>query len=121
MQGEFGNISGDKPSVIDAMGYLKWETWKSVEGMAKEEAQKKFIAHAVQWLKDHNREDLIEDPEKTIIEKRYKNCIALALKDGKSLKEIEQERLAFIQLNNKLNDKGNKVWDPNQVKTDYRP
>jgi len=44
------------------------------------------------YIKEKGRADLIPDPEKEITEARYKKCVARALKDGKSLKQLEEAR-----------------------------
>lgn len=52
MQAERGDVTGEKPmwasaGGLDFDGREKWEAWKKMEGMAKEDAQRSFlVAHA---------------------------------------------------------------------------
>ncbi|KAH7684719.1 enoyl-CoA delta isomerase 2, partial [Aphelenchoides avenae] len=41
--GTTGNVSGSRPGMMDFAGRAKFDAWKSVEGLSKEDAQKKYV------------------------------------------------------------------------------
>ena len=49
-QGSEGDVSGPKPGFFDFVGSAKYEAWEKLQGMAQDQAQKKYVA-LVQQLK----------------------------------------------------------------------
>lgn len=50
MQGTYGNNKDPAPAIYDITARLKWESWESVKGMSKVEAQNNFIEFSKEWL-----------------------------------------------------------------------
>jgi len=50
-QGSIGDITGDKPSMTDMVGFAKWSAWNKVKGMTNAEAQQAYV-DLVEDLKD---------------------------------------------------------------------
>ena len=42
-QGSEGDVSGDKPGFFDFVGSAKYEAWEKLQGMPREQAQKKYV------------------------------------------------------------------------------
>jgi acyl-CoA-binding protein len=42
-QGSEGDVSGDKPGFFDFVGSAKYEAWEKLQGMSREQAQKKYV------------------------------------------------------------------------------
>ena len=95
-QSEYGDQTQPKPSILDIVGTIKWNAWEGIKGMSRADAQQNFINYVTDFIKSKGRDDLLIDPEKAVIENKYKKCVDRALTEGKSLKELEEERQAFI-------------------------
>jgi diazepam-binding inhibitor (GABA receptor modulating acyl-CoA-binding protein) len=50
-QGSIGDVTGDKPSMTDMVGFAKWSAWSKVKGMTNAEAQQAYV-DLVEDLKD---------------------------------------------------------------------
>ena len=50
-QGSIGDVTGDKPSMTDMVGFAKWSAWNNVKGMTNVEAQQAYV-DLVEDLKD---------------------------------------------------------------------
>ena len=50
-QGSIGDVTGDKPSMTDMVGFAKWSAWNKVKGMTNAEAQQASV-DLVEDLKD---------------------------------------------------------------------
>ena len=50
-QGSIGDVTGDKPSMTDMVGFAKWSDWNKVKGMTNVEAQQAYV-DLVEDLKD---------------------------------------------------------------------
>ena len=50
-QGGIGDVTGDKPSMTDMVGFAKWSAWNKVKGMTNAEAQQAYV-DLVEDLKD---------------------------------------------------------------------
>ena len=50
-QGSIGDVTGDKPSMTDMVGFAKWSAWNKVKGMTNAEAQQAYV-DLVDDLKD---------------------------------------------------------------------
>ena len=50
-QGSIGDVTGDKPSMTDMVGFAKWSAWNKVKGMTNAEAQQAYV-DLVEDLKD---------------------------------------------------------------------
>ncbi|MCH9846135.1 MAG: acyl-CoA-binding protein [Betaproteobacteria bacterium] len=50
-QGSIGDVTGDKPSMTDMVGFAKWSAWNKVKGMTNVEAQQAYV-DLVEDLKD---------------------------------------------------------------------
>jgi diazepam-binding inhibitor (GABA receptor modulating acyl-CoA-binding protein) len=50
-QGRIGDVTGDKPSMTDMVGFAKWSAWNKVKGMTNAEAQQAYV-DLVEDLKD---------------------------------------------------------------------
>ena len=42
-QGAYGDNTGEKPSVFDIVGVMKWNSWEEYKGISKDFAKKMFI------------------------------------------------------------------------------
>jgi len=42
-QGTNGDVTGDRPGMMDFVGRAKYDAWKGLEGTSKEDAQQKYI------------------------------------------------------------------------------
>jgi diazepam-binding inhibitor (GABA receptor modulating acyl-CoA-binding protein) len=42
-QGSIGDVSGDKPSMTDMVGFAKWSAWNKLKGQTKEQAQQAYV------------------------------------------------------------------------------
>jgi diazepam-binding inhibitor (GABA receptor modulator, acyl-CoA-binding protein) len=42
-QGTDGNVTGSRPGMIDFKGRAKFDAWKKLEGMSKDDAQKSYV------------------------------------------------------------------------------
>ncbi len=42
-QGSIGDVTGDKPSMTDMVGFAKWSAWNKVKGMTNAEAQQAYV------------------------------------------------------------------------------
>ncbi len=42
-QAKEGNCAGKRPGIMDLVGRTKYDAWKKLEGISKEEAMKKYI------------------------------------------------------------------------------
>ena len=42
-QGSVGDVSGDKPSMTDMVGFAKWSAWNKLKGQTKEQAQQAYV------------------------------------------------------------------------------
>ena len=52
-QGTMGDITKDKPGMMDVQGSAKWEAWNSKKGMDQEEAKTKYIELANEMKEKH--------------------------------------------------------------------
>ena len=52
-QGTMGDITKDKPGMMDVKGGAKWEAWNSKKGMDQEEAKSKYIELANEMKEKH--------------------------------------------------------------------
>ena len=52
-QGTMGDITIDKPGMLDMKAGAKWEAWNSKKGMDQEEAKKKYIELAKEMKEKH--------------------------------------------------------------------
>jgi acyl-CoA-binding protein len=43
-QGASGDVTGERPGFMDFVGGAKYDAWKKLAGMSREEAMKKYIA-----------------------------------------------------------------------------
>ena len=50
-QGSIGDVTSDKPSMTDMVGFAKWSAWNKVKGMTNAEAQQAYV-DLVEDLKD---------------------------------------------------------------------
>ena len=50
-QGSIGDVTVDKPSMTDMVGFAKWSAWNKVKGMTNAEAQQAYV-DLVEDLKD---------------------------------------------------------------------
>ena len=50
-QGSIGDVTCDKPSMTDMVGFAKWSAWNKVKGMTNAEAQQAYV-DLVEDLKD---------------------------------------------------------------------
>ena len=50
-QGSIGDVTGDKPSMTDMVGFAKWSAWNKVKGLTNAEAQQAYV-DLVEDLKD---------------------------------------------------------------------
>ena len=42
-QGSVGDVTGDKPSMTDMVGFAKWSAWKKLKGQTQAQAQQAYI------------------------------------------------------------------------------
>jgi len=52
-QATVGDVNIEKPGMLDLRGGAKWEAWKAVEGLSKEEAQQKYIDLTASLVEKH--------------------------------------------------------------------
>merc|ERR1712066_1181721 len=52
-QGTMGDITIEKPGMLDMKACAKWEAWNSKKGMEQEEAKKKYIEYAMEMKEKH--------------------------------------------------------------------
>lgn len=43
-QGAFGDVTGDRPSVLDIRGRAKYDAWAARKGMSRDDAMRAYIA-----------------------------------------------------------------------------
>lgn len=53
-QGTVGDINTEQPYFWNTVERIKWNAWKSKEGMTKEEAQKKYCEYAQECISKYN-------------------------------------------------------------------
>ena len=66
---------------------------------------------ATEFIIRKGRADLLIDPTKAVVDRRYKQCVDQALKDGQSLKDIEAARFKYIQQNEAMNTADGLVYE----------
>jgi acyl-CoA-binding protein len=44
-QGAFGDVSGDRPSVLDIRGRAKYDAWARKRGMSRDQAMRAYIGY----------------------------------------------------------------------------
>ncbi|KIP10522.1 hypothetical protein PHLGIDRAFT_18308 [Phlebiopsis gigantea 11061_1 CR5-6] len=49
-QATIGDVNTTRPGMLDFVGKAKWDAWKKVEGLSKEEAQKKYVEKLLEVL-----------------------------------------------------------------------
>ncbi|KAH9949999.1 acyl CoA binding protein-domain-containing protein [Amylocystis lapponica] len=51
-QATIGDVNIERPGMLDFVGKGKWDAWKSVEGVSKEEARAKYVERFLEasWL-----------------------------------------------------------------------
>lgn len=64
MQGEHGDVTGEKPGIFDLIARLKYESWEEYRGIKKEFAQKMLIVYASKVLEDEGKADAIINPNR---------------------------------------------------------
>ena len=42
-QGSVGDVTGDKPSMTDMVGFAKWSAWNKLKGQPQAQAQQAYI------------------------------------------------------------------------------
>jgi acyl-CoA-binding protein len=42
-QGSTGDVTGDRPGMMDFVGRAKYDAWSDIEGMDREEAKKAYV------------------------------------------------------------------------------
>ena len=42
-QGSLGDVTGDKPSMTDMVGFAKWSAWNKLKGQTQSQAQQAYI------------------------------------------------------------------------------
>jgi acyl-CoA-binding protein len=47
-QGAFGDVSGDRPSVLDIRGRAKYDAWARKKGMSRDQAMRAYIEYVNQ-------------------------------------------------------------------------
>lgn len=52
-QGSVGDVSGDKPGMLDFKGKAKYDAWTKLKGKSKEDAQKEYVELARNLLKKY--------------------------------------------------------------------
>ncbi|KAI0076012.1 Acbp from Moniliophthora Perniciosa [Panus rudis PR-1116 ss-1] len=50
-QATIGDVNTPRPGLLDFTGKAKWDAWKSVEGVSKEEAYAKYVEKLIEVLK----------------------------------------------------------------------
>jgi len=43
-QGAAGDVSGNRPGMLDLVGRAKYDAWKTLEGTSQEDAQSQYVA-----------------------------------------------------------------------------
>ncbi|TCD71990.1 hypothetical protein EIP91_000122 [Steccherinum ochraceum] len=56
-QATIGDVNTSRPGMLDFTGKAKWDAWKSVEGVTKEEAWAKYVEKLVEILKAADTEE----------------------------------------------------------------
>ena len=51
-QGAGGDVSGNRPGMLDLVGRAKYDAWKTLEGTSQEDAQRQYVALARELLAD---------------------------------------------------------------------
>jgi len=44
-QATLGDVHGSRPSLFDLKGQAKWDSWASIKGMSKRDAEAKYISY----------------------------------------------------------------------------
>jgi len=50
-QATVGDVNTSRPGLLDFVGKAKWDAWKSVEGVSKEEARTKYVEKLLEVLR----------------------------------------------------------------------
>ncbi|KAI0091023.1 acyl-CoA-binding protein [Irpex rosettiformis] len=50
-QATIGDVNTPRPGLLDFVGKAKWDAWKKLEGVSKEEARKEYVNKLVEVLK----------------------------------------------------------------------
>ncbi|KAL4066924.1 acyl-CoA-binding protein [Scleroderma yunnanense] len=58
-----GDVNTPRPGLFDFVGKAKWDAWKSVEGVSKEEAQRAYVKALIEILDRKTHVDLIAELE----------------------------------------------------------
>jgi len=51
-QATIGDVNTSRPGMLDFVGKAKWDAWKSVEGVSKEEARTKYVEKLLEILRN---------------------------------------------------------------------
>jgi diazepam-binding inhibitor (GABA receptor modulator, acyl-CoA-binding protein) len=43
-QGAAGDVTGNRPGMVDFVGRAKYDAWKALEGTSQEDAQRQYVA-----------------------------------------------------------------------------
>lgn len=52
-----GDVNTSRPGMLDFTGKFKWDAWKSVEGVSKEEARTKYVEKLLEILRASDDEE----------------------------------------------------------------
>lgn len=53
-QSLYGDNDMGRPPMTDVMGLMKWQVWRDLEGMSRDEAKQKYIEHMDTFCKLYN-------------------------------------------------------------------
>tara|TARA_B110000285_G_C14982191_1_gene541995 strand:+ start:360 stop:806 length:447 start_codon:yes stop_codon:yes gene_type:complete len=56
-QGAYGDNVGEKPSIFDIVGVMKWNAWNEYKGIGKDFAKKMFIINTAKMYIDEGLEE----------------------------------------------------------------
>ncbi|KAK7690483.1 hypothetical protein QCA50_005581 [Cerrena zonata] len=56
-QATIGDVNTPRPGMLDFTGKAKWDAWKSVEGVSKEEAYTKYVEKLIEILKSAGNDE----------------------------------------------------------------
>jgi diazepam-binding inhibitor (GABA receptor modulating acyl-CoA-binding protein) len=51
-QATVGDVNTDAPGMFDLKGKAKWNAWKGIKGLSKEEAMQKYIDVTAKYIKN---------------------------------------------------------------------
>lgn len=97
-QGNYGDVTGDRPGVFSVQDRLLWDAWNGVKGETKDQAKVNFINKGKEVLQSHGFPT--DDPDEAQGNKDYQDCL-----EAEAAKRIaDGDKAAADELAKKIED-----------------